>query len=272
MVAALLGILKVGGTFLPLDPENPVQRTATILEDSKARLIICQKASEISFDFEFDILEIDSRKVKKSVVSSRFMDSQETVNPAYIIYTSGSTGRPKGVAVSHRGVLNFVQAMIERVNFSVGQSVLAITTICFDIFVLEVILPLLNGMKIVLADDSQQRDPDSILRLVSKQKVDIIQTTPSLWALLLQNSQAKYALARVKKILVGGELFPESLLADMQTIASGEIYNCYGPTETTGWSVVGRLDGAILRCLCSMRVETLFLMGLKESCGLQATD
>jgi amino acid adenylation domain-containing protein len=161
----------------------------------------------------------------------------------YIIFTSGSTGRPKGVMIEHRSVVNFIRAMTAKIEFLPAKTIMALTTISFDIFVLETLLPLLCGMRVVVAGEEEQRDPELLSSAVVKYGIGMLQVTPSRLRLLLNDRQNLDCLQRLEELMVGGEAFPPQVLAELKDHFSGRLYNLYGPAETTVWSTLKDLTG-----------------------------
>ncbi|WP_281819899.1 non-ribosomal peptide synthetase, partial [Vallitalea longa] len=162
---------------------------------------------------------------------------------AYVIYTSGSTGKPKGVMIEHRNVINLTKGMQEEIDFSEGKKMLALTTMSFDIFVLETIVPLLSGMTVIIADEKQQKNPKEIKRIIMEHEIDMLQVTPSRLRILLEDKSNASFMDTLKELIVGGEKFPEEVLEERQLKdSSAKIYNVYGPTETTVWSTLKRVD------------------------------
>jgi amino acid adenylation domain-containing protein len=161
----------------------------------------------------------------------------------YIIFTSGSTGRPKGVMIEHRSVVNFIRAMTAKIEFLPAKTILALTTISFDIFVLETLLPLLCGMRVVVAGEEEQRDPELLSSAAVKYGIDMLQVTPSRLRLLLNDRQNLDCLQRLEELMVGGEAFPPQVLAELKDHFRGRLYNLYGPAETTVWSTLKDLTG-----------------------------
>lgn len=245
LIVSMLGVLKSGCAYVPIDPEYPISRIQHIAKDSQLGIILITPATQkICDQLPEDVVSINVRSEElrleaKVPLHHRFSSS----NLAYLIYTSGSTGTPKGVMVTHRNVINFMHGIIERIAFGKVNSILSLTTSSFDIFVLESIVPLLNGQKIVLASAEEQKDTKALYKLIKGQKTDSIQITPSHLKLLLSGSHSD-VLDDVKVLMVGGEAFPQGLLKDVQACYSGKIYNMYGPTETTVWSSIKDLTGA----------------------------
>jgi tyrocidine synthetase-3 len=220
MITGIIGILKTGAAYLPLDPGFPGERIRYMLEDSGASLLVSGGLRG---------------EVHKNRLDSHF---------AYVIYTSGSTGKPKGVCIPHRAVINFVYGVGERIDFSPCKVIVSVTTISFDIFVLEALLPLLRGMHVVLADEARQLTPRLLGDLIVKMQVNMLQATPSRMRAMINDNDCAEALRRLSEVMVGGEAFPRSLLNQLREKTDARIYNMYGPTETTVWSTIRELTAA----------------------------
>lgn len=237
MIAGILGILKAGGAYLPIDPEYPGERIKYMLNDSSAEILLTKNRFVHYVSFEKESIYLDDEE----------LDEYNTENPeavntpqnlAYVVYTSGSTGEPKGAAIEHRSVINFIKGITDRIEFKPDNTILALTTICFDIFVLETLLPLTQGLKVVIADEAEQRDPRLINNLIINEEIDMLQVTPSRMQLMLSYGEKLTCLEKVKTIMVGGEVFPKTLLDSIRELSQAYIYNMYGPIETTIWSTV----------------------------------
>jgi amino acid adenylation domain-containing protein len=237
MVIGILGVLKAGGAYLPIDPEYPKERIEYMLKDSGTKLLLTSGILKERVEFDGETMEIDSNNLYRGE-SINLEPLNKPTDLAYVIYTSGSTGKPKGVMIEHRAVNNFIKGMTEKINFQQGKSILALTTISFDIFLLEIILPLTLGMKSIIADERQQRVPQLINQLIIENRINILQTTPSRLHLIMGDNLCKTVLDGLEYLLVGGEIFPQYLLNDLKKFYKGKIYNMYGPTETTVWSIV----------------------------------
>ncbi|MGD2089373.1 MAG: amino acid adenylation domain-containing protein, partial [Candidatus Aminicenantes bacterium] len=247
MVMGLLAILKAGRAYLPLDPLYPRERIRYMLEESNTQLVLT--GEDITGKFENSTLEYqpldifdETLYINEDEANPGHMVSSS--DPAYVIYTSGSTGHPKGVIIEHGNVTNFAQGMSQWLDFSPGKTMLALTTISFDIFVLEVVVPLLKGLKIIVASQLQQNDPRLLTPLMDKNRVDMLQVTPSRLKLLLVDKNNFDCLQGTQALMVGGEPFPADLLIGLKNKYPGKIYNLYGPTETTVWSAGKDLSAA----------------------------
>ncbi len=224
LLAAILGVTKAGGVYVPIDPGHPEERVAYVLGDARPVVVL---------DEEWAGEALDAYPVGAPPVAVR------PENGAYVMYTSGSTGRPKGVEVAQGNVASFLASMAE-LGFG-GRSLLATTTIAFDIAGLELFLPLVTGGCVVLADDRAAKEPREILRLIEKHGVSVVQATPSLWGEVV--AEAGDGLADVD-VLVGGEALPGDLAHEL--VRRGRsVTNVYGPTEATIWSTFARLDGEV---------------------------
>lgn len=228
MIITLLGVLKAGGAYIPIDPEFPKGRIDYMVEDSNPKVIVTDTIIE-------DILSTD-------ISCENPIRSIESKNLAYVIYTSGSTGKPKGTLITHGNVVNFIKGITDRIDFNIDKTILSVTTFSFDIFVLESFLPLSIGQKIVLANNEEQSDPYALWELIEKNSVDMIQTTPSRMKMLTSENPLLSKLPQLTDIMVGGEAFPQQLLDKLKSSYNGNIFNMYGPTETTVWSTLSNLN------------------------------
>ncbi|NJD01334.1 MAG: amino acid adenylation domain-containing protein [Ruminiclostridium sp.] len=222
MIIGILGILKSGGAYLPIDPEYPQERKGYMLQDSNAELLLTKHGLESLNEKECsDLVSINSSK-----------------DLAYIIYTSGSTGKPKGVMIEHLAVNNFIEGVTRLIDFSPHKTILALTSVSFDIFVLETLLPLVKGLKVVIANEEQQKSPKHLSKVIIEKKIDILQMTPSRMQLFINDSDSLHCLKDLKEILIGGEALNQSLFEKLRSITQAKLYNMYGPTETTVWSAI----------------------------------
>ncbi len=225
MLAAVLGVLRAGGHYLPLDPGHPPVRRASLLQDSGAALLV-------STPVEAGQSPTISRVGTHGRAAATAGDS-----PAYLIYTSGSTGRPKGVLVGQRAVVNFLSSMATVPGLHPGDRLLAVTTLAFDIAVLELLLPLTVGATTVIATEEDLRDPQQLLALLATAGITTMQATPALWRNLLA---AGWSGTPGLRLLCGGEALDRELATALLG-AGAELWNLYGPTETTVWSCCERV-------------------------------
>jgi len=243
MIVSILAVLKSGNAYLPIDSDYPVDRVMYMLEDTGAELMISKSRTLEGRDFnsKIEILNLDN--VNFNVISNgEIKNLNLSKDLAYVIYTSGSTGKPKGVMIEHRSVHNFIKGIANEIEFNPFKNVLVLTSFSFDIFVLEALMSLLYGAKIILADKNQ--DPQIILHFIEKNNIDLVQVTPSMLKLLLERHNGGVFMKGVATLLIGGEELPESLFNEIKKYYKGEIYNMYGPTETTIWSTVKKLTNS----------------------------
>jgi amino acid adenylation domain-containing protein len=240
LVIGLLAILKAGGAYVPLDSRHPKERLALVIEDSGMRIILTSERAHGDDPPDFgDVAILDVSDPMLAQISPDAVTSEATSrNLAYVIYTSGSTGKPKGVMVEHRNVLNFFTGMDHAIGCDPGIW-LAVTSVAFDISVLELLWTLTHGFKVVVHGDD---GTDSLADEIARHGVTHLQMTPSLARMLTLDARTLSALGSLKQILLGGEAVPASLIHRLRQIFNGEIYNMYGPTETTIWSTTHRVD------------------------------
>jgi amino acid adenylation domain-containing protein len=238
MVVAVLGVLKSGAAYLPLDPSYPADRIAFMIEDSGARFVV---RNGLEIEERQACGAAGSQPAEETAGGLRARHSTDDV--AYVIYTSGSTGKPKGVQIPHAGALNFLLAMQREPGLTAEDTVCAITTLSFDISVLELLLPLITGAKAVIAERAVAADGKRLARFIEDSGSTLVQATPASWRMLLD---AGWQGDPKLKLLCGGEPLPRDL-ADALLDRCGELWNVYGPTETTVWSVLDRVtrDGPI---------------------------
>ncbi|MBW7475089.1 amino acid adenylation domain-containing protein [Paenibacillus oenotherae] len=244
MLVAILSVLKTGAAYVPIDPEYPVERIGYMLEDSGAEFLLTQSGLAEGLAFQGRTLDVGDAE-NYIGDGGNLNAASEPMDLAYVIYTSGSTGKPKGVMIEHRSVANFVEGMVNAIAFREGKTILALTTVCFDIFLVETLLPLTCGMRVGIGGLEEQRDPRALARLIEAFEVDMLQATPSrMTQLLLREATAGRCLSRLSEILLGGEALPYPLLDKIRGYTTGRIYNMYGPTETTIWSAVQDVTAA----------------------------
>lgn len=235
MLAALLGVLKAGAAYVPLDPEYPAERLQLMIDDSGLRTLLT--AGSVPDGLITDKL---SHVIDLSSIADSGEVAAVAIDPAtaaYVIYTSGSTGKPKGVVVPHRTVVNFLVGMAAEPGLKPADRLLAVTTISFDIAVLELLLPLYVGAHLCIASREETKDGYRLLERMQQQEINAMQATPSTWRLLFA---AGWQGGPGFKVLTGGEALPQNL-ADELLSKVGSVWNMYGPTETTVWSTVARV-------------------------------
>jgi amino acid adenylation domain-containing protein len=240
MMVGLLAILKAGGAYVPIDPGFPPQRVSLMIEDSQVPIILATEHTKAYLpQAAARILSIDGQAVEVSRQSTApFPCSGDEKNLAYVIYTSGSTGKPKGVMIEHRNVLNFFAGMDATIDPTPGVW-LAVTSISFDISVLELFWTLSRGFQLVIhGDEGTQTIPEEIRRF----EVTHLQCTPSLAQMIAIAPDGLASLGCLKKLFLGGEALSLALVRRLRRVFHGDLYNMYGPTETTIWSTTAQID------------------------------
>ncbi|MCG3119499.1 MAG: Linear gramicidin synthase subunit B [bacterium] len=242
MLVGLLGILKAGGAYVPLDPAYPLERIAYVLKDAAVPVLLMQNSTILNFKSLIENLKLICLDTDWKIISAESTANCAVEvapeNLAYAIYTSGSTGWPKGVGISHRALVNFLDSMRDTPGLHADDTLLAVTTLSFDIAGLELYLPLLVGGRVVLASRETASDGKALMAALEECHVTVMQATPATWRLLLESG---WAGKPDLKILCGGEALPREL-ANQLLDRSTALWNMYGPTETTIWSTLHRVE------------------------------
>jgi len=244
MIIGMLAVLKAGGAYIPIDPTYPKDRIEYMLKNSNSKLLLTQEHLHDITDFKNCVYIDLSNDSIYSLPNDNLNHTNTPEDLAYVIYTSGSTGLPKGVMLKQRNIVNFVYAIMKDFGFTYKDTIVSITTFSFDIFVLESLLPILNGLKTVITSEEEQTDIKMFNELCKKNNVTIFQTTPSRLQAMLAKENSFDFIKKLKYILIGGEPFPPALLKQLQGSSKARIYNMYGPTETAVWSSLKDLTNA----------------------------
>ena len=241
LLAALLGVLEAGAGYVPLDPYFPLQRLRDMVEDAGLVLLLADRenAARLAVDaLPTLLLDGDAAAIEAAPPTPLGLGFEADA-PAYVIYTSGSTGKPKGVVVLQRGVCNFLRSMADAPGLAARDTLLAVTTLSFDIAVLELLLPLYVGGRVVIARREDAVDGAVLRGLIERHAVSVMQATPGTWHLLLESGFRPPAGFRA---LCGGEALSPALAERLLGAGVAELWNMYGPTETTIWSTVARIQ------------------------------
>lgn len=242
LLPGILGILKTGAAYLPVDPLLPEARIAYMLKDSDTCIMLSDRQEEAEDCTAVYMPDVFKAPYTLLVDNPAVVASGDSL--AYIMYTSGSTGTPKGVMVRNSAVINLLYSMTAMLDVSSRDSLLAVTTYSFDISVLELFLPLLNGATVILAGNETVNSPFLLQDMIREQRPTIMQATPSLWSLLFEHGWTGHSSM---KLLSGGEALSRTLAAQLLNTGA-QVWNVYGPTETTIWSAAHQLrttDAAI---------------------------
>ncbi len=238
MVVGLLAVLKAGGAYVPIDPSYPVDRLEFLLGDARPGVLLTDH------DLRGDLPDCDARVVRldgdwPAIENDANVDGGASeVNLAYVIYTSGSTGRPKGVQVSHGALDNLLQSMPGLLSIGERDTLLAVTTLSFEIAALELLLPLIVGGQVELIDREVAADASRLAARLDESRATFLQATPATWRSLLE---AGWSGKPTLTMLCGGEALPRAL-ADRLSDEGAVLWNLYGPTETTVWSSAWRVE------------------------------
>ncbi len=243
MLAVVLGVLKSGAAYVPLDPSFPTERLRFMADDAQLALLVSTTtlAGALGLPRERQLLlDIDAVVLAAQSEQRLAPDVARDAgpeDPAYVIYTSGSTGKPKGVIVPHRAVVNFLTSMARTPGLTADDVLVAVTTLSFDIAVLELQLPLTVGASVVMASREEAIEGRALGALLEQHRATVMQATPATWRLLLE---ADWKGSKDFKAMVGGEALPKDL-AELLIARGVEVWNMYGPTETTVWSTCARI-------------------------------
>jgi amino acid adenylation domain-containing protein len=236
LVVALLGVMRSGGAYVPLDPGFPSERLEFMARDAGLTAVLTSNAVAGTLP-QMPGTAINLDEHTKAIENEDADELESLSGPddlAYVLYTSGSTGRPKGVETPHRALTNFLCSMQQSPGCTERDTLLAVTTLSFDIAGLEIFLPLLVGAKLVIASRAAASDGQELKELIRKNRPTLMQATPVTWRMLIA---AGWRGNRRLRILCGGEALPQDL-AEQLLKRCGELWNLYGPTETTIWSTI----------------------------------
>ncbi|WP_051560144.1 non-ribosomal peptide synthetase [Marinobacterium jannaschii] len=244
LLVNLLAIFKAGASYVPIDPNVPAARSQMIIEDGDLSLLIQDEAIN-HLDFSAELPVVGARMLGIAAAAAESLPAAQPAaqvsgdDIAYMIFTSGSTGRPKGVSVPHGCVVNLLSSFAQYPGIRQQQSLLAVTTISFDISVLELFLPITHGGETIIIGSDASADPQQLIAYMEQFRPQIMQATPSHWRMLLEAGwQGDQALT----VYCGGEALPRSL-AEQLLENCADLYNVYGPTETTIWSTIEHYRG-----------------------------
>lgn len=239
MIIGALAIQKAGGAYVPLDPTFPPSRIELVFGDAKAKVLLTEEkqlkmlntgsARQVCIDSDWAKISGEKTTPPDSVVNSNHL--------AYVIYTSGSTGKPKGVQIEHHSVVNFLNSMRRLPGFKHHDTLLAVTTLSFDISILELYLPLTAGARVVILPSEKIADGTALIRAVEEHEITVMQATPATWRLMIE---AGWKGNQNLKVLCGGEPMPADLARELIPKCH-ELWNMYGPTETTIWSTCSKI-------------------------------
>jgi amino acid adenylation domain-containing protein len=247
MMVALLGILKAGGAYVPLDPSFPEERLSYMVENSGMHVLITQSSLDGLLPARPKSvvrLDADWKEIAKMDAGRLTVPSATPSNLAYVLYTSGSTGEPKGVEIEHSSIVNLLLSLQREPGFTASDTLLAVTTLSFDISALELFLPLISGGRVFIASRDDTHDPVRLMQRMEESRCTVMQATPTTWRALIH---AGWNGSATLKVLCGGEAFSPDFAQKLKSRCA-ELWNVYGPTETTVWSTlckISSVDGPV---------------------------
>ena len=236
MVVSLLGTLKAGAAYLPLDPDYPRDRLAFMVQDAAAPVLLTQQhlAERLPDAVTAHVIRVDSEAdlfASESTAQPQIKPSP--ANVAYVIYTSGSTGQPKGVMIPHRGISNRLQWMQDAYGLNASDAVLQKTSYTFDVSVWEFFWPLMTGARLVVARPGGHQDPAYLVDLIAEQKITTIHFVPPMLKLLLEEQHLDTCTS-LRRVICSGEALTNELQASFfERFSDVELHNLYGPTEAS---------------------------------------
>jgi len=244
IIIGIIGTLKSGAAYVPVDPTYPQERIDYILEDCKPKVVMTYNVDNINIS-GYEVIDLSNNSVFEGNTDNPLHINKPN-DLAYVIYTSGTTGKPKGVMVQHSSVVNFCSDSDKNVmHYALKNDykrIACVTNISFDIFVTETLLVFLNGMTTFIANRYEQDDAKSFSNYVIRNDIQILQTTPSRIRILMSDENKSEGLKKLKFILIGGEKVEENLIYSLMEYTDATIANVYGPSETTVWSTIGIIE------------------------------
>ena len=245
LLVALLAVMKAGGAYVPLDPALPRARLESMARDAGLAVVLTRSPWRAALsDLAGQTVCVDDAAAEIAACSPEPAERiGSSADLAYVIYTSGSTGRPKGVEITHRALTNFLWAMRTSPGCAARDTLLAVTTLSFDIAGLELYLPLIVGGRVELASQEEASDGRLLIERLRQVRPTIMQATPSTWRMLID---AGWAGSDTLTLLCGGEALPPELARELRRRAAA-VWNMYGPTETTIWSTLERVESDATR-------------------------
>ncbi|EPR09613.1 non-ribosomal peptide synthetase [Ruminiclostridium papyrosolvens] len=236
MIVAIFAVLKAGGAYVPIDPSYPAERIDSVIKECQLQFLIGNKVFD-GFRNCFINLDFDETDLTVGTNNPEYRGSRNSL--AYVIFTSGSTGKPKGVMIKQDSLLNFIYDTKKRKLFQrKDDRTISLTTISFDVFAFETIVPLCLGLSVYLADEKEQLDVSIVSNKIVKHKITHLVSTISRLKAFVEHSDFAPALIQLRCIMGGGENYPVELMKYLQMHTDAKLYNLYGPTETTVWSTV----------------------------------
>ena len=249
MIVSILAVLKAGGAYIPIDPSYPQERVEYMLKNGDSKFLLTQKHLKDKVNFKNKIFVDLNNNDIYSLPSINLENINKPEDLSYVIFTSGSTGLPKGVMLKHKSLSNltaYCNNYIEYLKHPSYQAVVSITTVSFDIFIFETLISLQKGLKLIIANENEQTIPEMLGKLILKHNVKIMQSTPSRMQLILNNLRDFSSINNLDYITLAGEQLPITLANRLHQLSDIIVYNGYGPSETTVFSTLTKMDEEII--------------------------
>ena len=235
MIIAILGVMKAGGVYIPIDPNFPEDRINYMLETSSASILLISEKLKDKVNYKNKVsIDLENKDIY-DLPNKNLENINELSDLLYIIFTSGSTGKPKGVMQTQRTLVNFAHYCNDYVGYlkePENQSIATIATISFDIFSYEALIPLQKGVTVVIANDNEKTTSKLLNDLMEKNNVTAMQATPSVMQIFANDVKNMPYLKNLKYLTLTGEQVPISLVRKLKEYGDMIIYDGYGPTET----------------------------------------
>lgn len=235
MIVAILGVMKAGGVYIPIDPNFPEDRINYMLETSSASILLISEKLKDKVNYKNKVsIDLENKDIY-NLPNKNLENINELSDLLYIIFTSGSTGKPKGVMQTQRTLVNFAHYCNDYVGYlkkPENQAIATIATISFDIFSYEALIPLQKGVKVVITNDNEKTTSKLLNDLMEKNNVTAMQATPSVMQIFANDIENMPYLKNLKYLTLTGEQVPISLVRKLKEYGDMTIYDGYGPTET----------------------------------------
>lgn len=239
MIVSIFACIKLGMTYVLIEKTLPPERIKYILKNSNSKLLITNtELNSNKFDINTILLDKYNLEYNTKINENHNKNNEN----ACIIYTSGSTGNPKGVLLRQNGIINLVFAMNNAMDLKICNKFISHASVSFDMFAFELYCSILNGKTLYLTNDEEQKNAISISNIIIKNDIDFLLSTPSKIELLLSDDKLSESLSRIKVFLLGGEIFTNNLYNRMREKTNGNIYNGYGPTESTACCSIKKIE------------------------------
>lgn len=244
LFVSILGVLKAGGTYAPVDIKLPEDRIKFMIEDAGSRILISKRkiARKLGNPNGVHCIYLDEDWEERYYAKEEYLRTAGPNDMCYLLFTSGSTGKPKGVMVRHGGVANLVHSITKTVDYTPDKKMITVSSVSFDIFIIDAIIPLIQGLTVVVPSEIENKNPLLLRQLITQYDVKMIQTTPSKYKLILDMGAEHAFLRNMTDVIAAGEPFSSSLLELFGKYENLKIYNGYGPTETTVYSTIDELQ------------------------------